>query len=101
MKTNLLQLKKQLTFLILLFISVGIFGQTPLANYQFNNNLAATGATIGSPVLRYYNSSGVLVPTPTYQGGGVFGLGNRMLYTTNQNSYVELTINTTAKTFTL
>lgn len=94
MKTNLLLLRKQVSVIFLLFISVGIFGQTPLANYQFDRTLAATGATIGNPVLTYYNSSG-LGTTPSYQRGGVLGLGNRMLYTTNQNSYVELTMDTT------
>ena len=56
MKTNLLQLKKQLTFIILLFISVGITGQT-LVNYPLDNNLnpnAGPDASITPVSLRYY-----------------------------------------------
>ncbi|SIS45009.1 Por secretion system C-terminal sorting domain-containing protein [Kaistella chaponensis] len=63
MKTILLQLKKQLTFIILLFISVGIMGQTLIA-YPLNNNLNSNVGPIGitNPSINYYDPPTVAAP---------------------------------------
>lgn len=83
-------MKTKLLSLFLLIFSTISFAQTTLATFNFENNLNATGATSGSPVLRYYNSAGEQI-NPSYANGN----GGRVLTTNDEGSYVELSINTT------
>lgn len=92
MITKLQPLKNKLFLFFLLICSAGIFGQTTLVNYQFNNNLNpdATPAPIGNPILKYYNNSNNEV-TPSYNNNRLHLISNK------ENHYIELTINTTGR----
>lgn len=88
MKTILLQLKKQLTFITLLFISVGTFAQT-LVNYPLDNNLNANAgpdASITPVSLQYYDPPST---TPSATTNHAFGYLNYR----NSGDYLQFNFN--------
>ncbi|KIA89135.1 choice-of-anchor D domain-containing protein [Kaistella jeonii] len=73
-----------------LLISMISQAQTTLATYDFTDNLNPNAGAIGAPSLKYYNSSGMQT-VPSYTNGTN---GSRVLNTTDEGAYVELTIDT-------
>ena len=73
-----------------LLISTISQAQTTLATYDFTDNLNPNAGAIGAPSLKYYNSSGIQT-APSYTNGTN---GSRVLNTSDEGSYVELTIDT-------
>lgn len=71
MKTNLLLLRKQVSVIFLLFISVGIFGQT-LVNYPLDNNFNPNPVPVAglNPSLKYFDPPS---PTPINNPNHYFG----------------------------
>lgn len=88
MITKLQPLKNKLFLFFFLMLSIGVFGQTTLVNYQFNNNLNPDAGAIGSPNLSYHENGGA-IKTPAYD--------SNMLRTSDGGDYLELTINTTGR----
>lgn len=80
--------KKLFGFLFLL-MSFGVWGQTTLVNYQFNNNLNPEAGEIGSPILSYHASNGSS-KVPVFNAN--------MLSTTVMGDYLELGIDTSGRT---
>lgn len=73
---------------LFLMMSFGVWGQTTLVNYQFNNNLDPDAGAIGSPSLMYYDASDNPV-TPNYNA-------NRLhLESSDEGDYIELTFDAT------
>jgi hypothetical protein len=84
---------KKMLLLYALLLGAMFYSQTTLATFEFNDNLnPEAGATgVDNTSLKYYNASGTSV-TPSYTNGNN---GSRVLNTSNDGAYIELSINTT------